>query len=104
MSIAVDWKLREARSYCHSKGTGPEWVCLELACSVWGVDFVQERFHNTSPGDFESRFSKAGDSETKEGLRGEEATGESLGGALLWLSRNGIGKKQAMQGCGLTEK
>ena len=39
-----------------------------------------------SPGDLESTFVKAGDSETKEGLRIEEATGESGGGALLWLS------------------
>ena len=43
-------------------------------------------------------FIKAGDSETKEGLR-EEATGKSLGSALLWLSRHIIGKMWAMLGC-----
>ena len=54
---------------------------------------MQERFSNTSPGDFESMFIKAGDSETKEGLGIEEATRESLGSALLWLPGNIIGKK-----------
>ena len=49
---------------------------------------MQERFHSASPGDFESTFIKAGDSKTKEGLKVEEVTGESLGGALLWLPRN----------------
>ena len=43
------------------------------ACSVRVLDFVQERFHNTSPGDFESMFIKAGDSETKEGLKIKES-------------------------------
>ena len=36
-----------------------------------------------SPGDLESTFVKAGDSETKEGLRIEEVTRESLGRAAL---------------------
>ena len=36
--------------------TDQEWVCLGLACSVWVLDYVQERFHTTSPGDFESVF------------------------------------------------
>ena len=54
---------------------------------------MQERFSNTSPGDFESMFIKAGDSETKEGLRVEKATGESIYSALLWLPRNFIEKK-----------
>ena len=48
---------------------------------------------------YESTFIKTGDSETKEGPRVEEATVESLGGALLWLSRNVRGKKSAMLGC-----
>ena len=46
-----------------------------------------------SPGDFESTFIKAGDSETKE-----EATGESLGDALFWLPRNVTRKKGAVVG------
>ena len=45
-----------------------------------------------SPGDFESMFIKAGDSDTKEGHRIEEVTAESPGSALLWLSRGVIGK------------
>lgn len=46
---------------------------------------------------FQSTFIKAGDCETKEGLRVEakglrveEAKGESLGGTLLWFPRNVI--------------
>ena len=54
-------------------GTGLEWVCLRPACSVWVLNSVQERFHNTSPGDFERIFIKAGDSDTKEGLRVEKS-------------------------------
>lgn len=46
-----------------------------------------------STDDFESAFIKVGGSKTKEGLRVEEATGESLGSTLLWLPRNLIGKK-----------
>lgn len=43
---------------------------------------------------FESRVViKAGHSETKEGIRVQEATGESLGSALLWFSRKAIGQK-----------
>ena len=38
-------------------------------------------------------FIKAGDSETKEGLRLEAATGESLGVGLLWRPGNILGKK-----------
>lgn len=45
------------------------------------------------PGDFEILFIKADDRETKKGLRVEEATRQSLGGALIWLSTNIIGKK-----------
>ena len=40
---------------------------------MWVLDFVQERFHSMSPGDFESTFIKAGDHETKEGPKMEEA-------------------------------
>ena len=52
-----------------------------------------------SLGDFENLFIKVGDSETKEGLRVEGATGESLGGALLWLFSNIIRKSEPRQGC-----
>ena len=40
---------------------------------MWVLDFVQERFHNISPGDFDSMFIKAGNSEIKERLKIEEA-------------------------------
>ena len=54
------------------------------------LDFWQERFHNTSPSDFENVLIKAGDSQRKEGFRIEEATRESSGGALFWLPTNVI--------------
>ena len=60
---------------------------------MWVPGFVWDRFHNTSPGDFGSMFIKAGDSETKERLRVKDATGESLGSALLCLPRKVVGKK-----------
>ena len=53
---------------------------------------MQERCHTTAPGDVESTFIKAGDSDTNEGLQIQEATGESLGGAAL-APRNGVGEK-----------
>ena len=53
---------------------------------------MPERFHNTSLGGVGAAFIKSGDSESKEGLRVEEATGESLGSALLWLPRKVTGK------------
>ena len=43
---------------------------------MWVLDFMEQRFHNMSPGDFESVSIKAGDSEMKERLKIEEATGE----------------------------
>ena len=80
---------RSHRSWEHvtKQGLGPERVRLGLADSVWVLSFVQERFHNSSPGDSESRFSRAGDSETKEGLQVEEATGETRGRAALILQK-----------------
>ena len=48
---------------------------------------------------FWKKFIKAGDSETKGGLRVEVATRESLGGGVLLLSRNIIGKKWVTLGC-----
>lgn len=43
-----------------------EWICLRQACSVWVLDFMQERFQKTNLGDFESTFIEAENSETKE--------------------------------------
>ena len=57
-------------------GLGLEQVCLGPAGSVWAFDFMWERIHHTSPGDFEIMFIKTGGSETKEELKVEEATGE----------------------------
>lgn len=50
------------------------------------LDFTKEGFHNTSPGDFEDTFIKAGYSVTKEGLRAEKVIRKGVGG-LLWLPR-----------------
>ena len=47
---------------------GAEQAHLWPAASLWVLDLVQERFHNTSPGDHEGTFIKAGDSETRKGL------------------------------------
>ena len=43
-----------------------EWRCYQR-CGLSVLDFMQERFHNTSASDFENTLIKAGDSETKEG-------------------------------------
>ena len=61
------------------QGLDPEWVCPRLASSVWGFHFMQERSHSMHTGDIESKFIKAGHSETKEVFKLEEARGESLG-------------------------
>lgn len=37
------------------------------ADTVWALAFMQERFHNASPGDLGGMFMKAGDSKTKKG-------------------------------------
>ena len=74
-------------------GTGLEWVCFSLDRGVWVLDFMQVRFHNTGPGDFESMFIKAGDSEIMEGVGVQDRPGESLASVLLWLPRNIIGRK-----------
>lgn len=50
------------------------------SCSVWGLDSVQERCHNTSPGDLESTFIKAED-RTRKGS-GWKKQQESRGGLL----------------------
>ena len=61
--------------YCQT-GTKLRAGLPKAGCSVWAPDFMEERFHNTSPGDSESTFTKAGVSETKEGLRLQGAIGE----------------------------
>ena len=60
------------------KELGQKRVCLGPAGSLWVLNFAQERSCKMSPGDFGTfiTFIKAGDNETKEGLRVEEATGE----------------------------
>lgn len=35
------------------KGWGPRWVCPCMVWNVWVLYLMQERSHNTSPGDFE---------------------------------------------------
>lgn len=62
-----------------------------------GLLALWRRFHS-SRGDFESMFIKAGDSETREGLKVEESTGLRLAGALLWLSGKVMGKKEPKTG------
>ena len=49
-------------------GPGPEWVCPGPTGSVWILAFMLERFHNTSPRDFEGMFITPGDSKIREGL------------------------------------
>ena len=45
---------------------------------MWVLNFVYERFHSTSPGDYEDPFIEAADNETKKGL-GETKQQKSLG-------------------------
>ena len=47
-----------------------------MVWNVWVLDFVRERWQDTSPGDFESTFIEAGDSEAKEGLKVEDTGSE----------------------------
>ena len=35
---------------------------------VWALGFMQERFHNRSPSDYEGTFINVGDSKTRRGL------------------------------------
>ena len=58
------WVARER----YQTGTRPTVGLPQTACSVWVPDFVQQRFNNMSPGDFDCMFIKAGDSETRKGL------------------------------------
>ena len=75
---------------CYRKGDRVGAGLPRASCSVGGLDFVQERFHDMSPGDFESTCIKAED-RTRKGLRWKEQQ-ESLGGAALALYR-GYGKE-----------
>lgn len=45
----------------------------------WVLGFMEKTFYNTDPVGFASTIIKTGDDETKEGLRVEEAPGESPG-------------------------
>ena len=51
-----------------NRGPGPKQGCLGPAGRVWVLDFVQERFHNRNPSDYEGVFIKAGDTETRKRL------------------------------------
>ena len=66
--------------------------------SLWGVgsDFVQERFPDLSPGDFESMLTNTGDSETRASGRRHNRRAQA---GLLWFCRSGAGKKGATWGC-----
>ena len=63
------------------KGPGPDWACLGPAVGC-GFLTVQERFHTTSPGDYEDPFIKAEDSEPRKSLAQKEQQ-ERLGWAAL---------------------
>lgn len=66
---------------------------------MWVLDSVEKRAHCASPGDFGRTFIRARAKETEEGLRVEEATGESLDGALSWLPGHvAAGKERAQVG------
>nr|KAF6450430.1 hypothetical protein HJG59_008324 [Molossus molossus] len=74
------------------KGLGPWQVCPGTVWNKW-VFTLQERSHDSSPGDVESTFIKAGDSETGKasGRRGKTiAAGVSPGGAAVGESSRGI--------------
>lgn len=68
-------------SVCYRKVTGPLAHLPRASLSLWVLDFVQERLHNTSPGDFESMFITAEDSVKRKGLG--QKTGECVGESAL---------------------
>lgn len=51
---------------------------------MWDLDFVQEKFHSRSPGDYGKTFIKARDSKTMKVLS-QKKEQESLGWAALTL-------------------
>ena len=65
--------------------SGQTVVCGFLPC----IEMISRQ----CPGDFESMFIEAENSETKEVPSVEEATGESICSALLWFPRNFIENK-----------
>ena len=58
---------------CHQEGNRTEVGLPSMVENEWVLDFMWERFHDMSSGDLESMFITAGDSETQEGLKIEEA-------------------------------
>lgn len=77
---------------CYPEGDGVGAGLPRTSCSVWGLDFVRERFHHMSPGDLERTFFKAED-RTRKGLRWRKQQ-ESEGG-LPQLSRGDVGQRSA---------
>ena len=76
---------------------GLEQVCLRPAYSVWVLDFMQEIFHDMTPGDFESMLTKAEDSETRKGLgqkKRQERAGSGFGSLQMLQEGN-----EPMRGC-----
>ena len=51
-----------------AQGAWPRGGLPGASCSVWVLDFVQERLHHMSAGHCEDTFGKAGDSESRKGL------------------------------------
>lgn len=56
------------RTIVTGRGPSAEWICLWPAGPMWVLDFMLQRAHSMSPGDFKSMFIKAGVSEIKKGL------------------------------------
>ena len=80
------------------KGLGPRWVCSSTVWNMWVVNFLQGRVHHTGPGDFDSTFIKAGDSEIKEQKRQDHSSRSEprhscLGSLETW------GRVESGQGC-----
>ena len=57
-----------------------------MAYSIWVFDFVQERFHNASPGDFEIMFIKAGTVKQGRAYLGQKKQQERAWVRLLWFT------------------
>ena len=75
------------------KGPGLEQACLGPSSSMCVLTSFREDLTTQGKVILKFLFIEAWNRETQEGFRGEEATGESPGGALLWLPRNVTGKK-----------
>ena len=84
----------QMRGSVTEKGLGLRRLCPGMVWNVWALNFIWEKFHNTSPGDFESTRIKAGDSKTEEGLRSkrqDHSNRSEWSGAAFWLTEN-LGK------------